>query len=135
MVEIASYTKSNGKYIKIKHDKTYKTQYLHMSKFARGMKRGTKVSQGQTIGYVGSTGLATGPHVCFRFWKNGKQIDHLRENFPPPDPMDAEDLPKFNIVKEKIKVELDRIVVKEPPVLTQNQEGTELSLLADKVAQ
>lgn len=125
VVERASYTRSNGKYIKIRHDKTYQTQYLHMTKFAKGMKKGKKVSQGQTIGYVGSTGLATGPHVCFRFWKNGNQIDHLKENFPPPDPMKKEDLPKFNIVKEKIKTELDRIVVEELPALTYDEATTD----------
>ena len=95
VVIAASYTKSNGKYVKIKHDKTYQTQYLHMSRFAKGMVPGATVTRGQTIGYVGSTGLATGPHVCFRFWKNGRQVDHLRENFPPPDPMPDEYLPAF----------------------------------------
>lgn len=82
VVEEAAYGKGNGKYVKIKHDKTYQTQYLHMSRFAKGIKRGAKVSQGQVIGYVGSTGLATGPHVCFRFWKNGRQVNHLRERLP-----------------------------------------------------
>lgn len=65
----------NGNYVKVKHDKTYSTQYLHMSRFAKGIKVGQKVAQGEVIGYVGSTGLATGPHLCFRFWKNGTQIN------------------------------------------------------------
>ena len=69
------YNGGNGNYIKVKHNKTYTTQYLHMSKFAKGMKKGSKVLQGETIGYVGSTGLATGPHLCFRFWKNGVQVN------------------------------------------------------------
>ena len=90
-----AYTKGNGNYVKIKHDKTYQTQYLHMSRFARNVKRGTAVKQGQTVGYVGSTGLATGPHVCFRFWKNGRQVDHRRENFPPLNPMDDSELPAY----------------------------------------
>lgn len=94
-VERASYTRANGKYVKIKHDKTYQSQYLHMSGFASGIKSGKKVKQGQVIGYVGQTGLATGPHVCFRFWKNGKQINHLRENFPPADPLPENELPLF----------------------------------------
>ncbi len=96
VVTKVSYTRNNGKYVKIRHDKTYETQYLHMSGFAPGIKSGTKVKQGQTIGYVGMTGLATGPHVCFRFWKNGVQINHLRENFPPADPLPSTDLPAFN---------------------------------------
>lgn len=95
VVTKASYTKGNGKYVKIKHDRTYETQYLHMSRFAKGIVPGQTVKRGETIGYVGSTGLATGPHVCFRFWKNGKQVDHFRENFPPPDPMPEEYLPSF----------------------------------------
>lgn len=75
----AGYTSGNGNYIKIKHNASYTTQYLHMSRFAKGIRRGAKVSQGQIIGYVGSTGLASGPHVCYRFWKNGRQVDPLRE--------------------------------------------------------
>jgi len=108
VVEIAGYTKNNGKYVKIKHGKTYKTQYLHMSRFAKGIRKGRAVKQGETIGYVGSTGLATGPHVCFRFWKNGKQINHLRENFPPGDPMSEEEMPLFEEMRDKMIIELTR---------------------------
>jgi len=85
IVTKASYTKGNGKYVKIRHNGTYTTQYLHMSR--RKVKEGQAVRQGDVIGYVGSTGLATGPHVCFRFWKNGQQVDHLREEFPPSTPI------------------------------------------------
>ncbi len=94
-----AYTKGNGNYVKIKHDNVYQTQYLHMSRFASGIRPGVRVSQGQTIGYVGQTGLATGPHVCFRFWKNGRQINHRTENFPPLDPMATEELPAFYEVR------------------------------------
>ena len=85
VVEKASYTGGNGKYVKIRHNGTYSTQYLHMSKIL--VNKGQRVSQGETIGLVGSTGLATGPHVCFRFWKNGEQVDHRREEFPSADPV------------------------------------------------
>ena len=78
----ASYTRNNGNYVKIKHNNTYTTQYLHMSKIKSGIKRNVKVKQGQIIGYVGSTGLATGPHVCYRFWKNGRQVDPYKQNCP-----------------------------------------------------
>lgn len=105
----ASFTRNNGKYVKIKHDKTYETQYLHMQKIAKGIRPGVNVSQGTTIGYVGSTGLATGPHVCFRFWKNKRQIDHLRENFPPAEPMPDEELPDFYEVRDLVKNQLDKI--------------------------
>ncbi|MCB9081338.1 MAG: peptidoglycan DD-metalloendopeptidase family protein [Lewinellaceae bacterium] len=91
----ASYTNGNGNFVKIKHDQTYTTQYLHMQKFAKGIRRGSMVQQGQVIGYVGSTGLATGPHVCFRFWMNGKQVNHLNLSFPPPKPLPADELPAF----------------------------------------
>ncbi|MEL6140892.1 MAG: peptidoglycan DD-metalloendopeptidase family protein, partial [Bacteroidota bacterium] len=66
----------NGNFVKIRHDKQFTTQYLHMQRFAKGIHPGVHVSQGEVIGYVGSTGLATGPHVCFRFWQNGRQVDH-----------------------------------------------------------
>ena len=91
-VVAATYTSANGNYVKIKHNGTYTTQYLHMSRIAKGMRNGTRVEQGQVIGYVGSTGLATRPHVCYRFWKNGKQVDPLRE------PMQRTEPPAIQIV-------------------------------------
>jgi murein DD-endopeptidase MepM/ murein hydrolase activator NlpD len=94
------YTNGNGNFIKIKHDGVYQSQYLHMSKFKSGLRVGSRVKQGEVIGYVGKTGLATGNHVCFRFWKNGRQINHLRENFPPLDPMPAESLPEYFEVRD-----------------------------------
>ncbi|MBI1343795.1 MAG: peptidoglycan DD-metalloendopeptidase family protein [Terrimonas sp.] len=90
------YTRFNGNYVKLKHNGTYTTQYLHMSK--RAVKVGQHISQGQVIGYVGSTGLATGPHVCYRFWKNGRQVDPLREKFPSAIPVSGENLAAFNQV-------------------------------------
>ena len=89
----ASYTKGNGKYVKIRHNGTFTTQYLHMSR--RNVKEGQAVRQGDVIGFVGSTGLATGPHVCFRFWKNGQQVDHLREEFPPSTPIESDHENRF----------------------------------------
>jgi len=83
----AKYKRNNGNYVKMRHNSVYSTQYLHMSKIKSGIKPGVRVSQGDVIGYVGSTGLATGPHVCFRFWKNGKQVDHRREELPPSEPI------------------------------------------------
>ncbi len=103
------YTEGNGKYIKVKHNKTYSSQYLHMHNYAKGIRNGVRVKQGQTIGYVGSTGLATGPHVCFRFWKNGRQINHLREIFPPSKPMKKEDLPLFYDVRDDVVFQLQSI--------------------------
>ncbi|MCB0652623.1 MAG: peptidoglycan DD-metalloendopeptidase family protein [Saprospiraceae bacterium] len=95
VVSMASYTNGNGNFVKIRHDKVYETQYLHMQKFAPGIHPGAQVKQGQVIGYVGSTGLATGPHVCFRFWKNGKQVNHLNLKFPPSLPLPEAELPAY----------------------------------------
>ncbi|OIQ27255.1 MAG: hypothetical protein BM555_06170 [Crocinitomix sp. MedPE-SWsnd] len=107
----ASYSGGNGNYVKIRHDEVYTTQYLHMTGFAPGIKKGVHVMQGETIGYVGSTGLATGPHVCYRFWKNGKQIDHRAEKFPPSIPMPDSLLPDYLKFIEPIKARLDSLPI------------------------
>ena len=80
-----------------------------MSKIAKGMKPGRKVRQGEVIGYVGSTGLATGPHVCFRFWKNGRQVDHLRQKFPPSKPVEQKYMVEYSDLQEKMILLLDDI--------------------------
>ena len=102
VVTKASYTRNNGNYVKIKHNNTYTTQYLHMSKIKSGIKRNVRVKQGQIIGYVGSTGLATGPHVCYRFWKNGRQVDPYKQKLPPGDPIKKENFEDFMIVKDSL---------------------------------
>lgn len=89
VIEKTGYTSGNGNFVKVKHNSTYSTQYLHMSKIAKGMKPGVRVRQGDVIGYVGSTGLATGPHVCYRFWKNGVQVDPRKEKLPEAMELDA----------------------------------------------
>lgn len=104
----AGYTAGNGNYVKIRHNGTYTTQYLHMSKIL--VKRGQYVSQGQIIGKVGSTGLATGPHVCYRFWKNGVQVDPLRQNLPKSEPMPKENLSQYLEYIKPFKKELDSII-------------------------
>lgn len=116
VVTARSFTKGNGNYVKVKHDKVYATQYLHMSRFAKGIKVGTPVNQGQVIGYVGQTGLATGPHVCFRFWKNGKQVNHRTENFPPLNPMDDSELPSFYKVRNDLIASLRDVKYRDPAV-------------------
>lgn len=103
----AGYTAGNGNFVKVKHNSTYTTQYLHMSKIL--VRNGQSVSQGQTIGLVGSTGLATGPHVCYRFWKNGVQVDALKQHLPSSEPMDAKDKPRFLAYSTPLKKELDSI--------------------------
>lgn len=110
VVTAATRSGGNGIYVKIRHNGTYQTQYLHMQKIARGIKPGTRVRQGQVIGYVGSTGLATGPHVCFRFWKNGKQVSHLRERLPEAKPMPTEMLPEYLVHCNKLMAKLRSVV-------------------------
>ncbi len=105
----SSYTGGNGNYVKVKHNDTYITQYLHMSK--RAVKKGDHVKQGEVIGYVGSTGLATGPHVCYRFWKNGKQINHRAEKFPSSIPMVDSLLPSYMAFIAPIKTKLDTMSI------------------------
>lgn len=107
IVEQTGYTAGNGNFVKIKHDRTYSTQYLHMSKIL--VRRGQRVTQGSIIGKVGSTGLATGPHVCYRFWKNGVQVDALRLKLPNSQPMDSRNLPRFMAQMEPLKRELDSV--------------------------
>lgn len=97
----AGYTGGNGYYVKVKHNGTYTTQYLHMSRFAKGIRRGVRVSQGQTIGYVGSTGLATGPHVCFRFWKNGMQVNPLKGKNQSSASVSKKNKEEFELVKKE----------------------------------
>jgi murein DD-endopeptidase MepM/ murein hydrolase activator NlpD len=105
----ATYHKGNGNYVKVKHNSTYTTQYLHMSKIASDVRKGTRVSQGQTIGYVGSTGLATGPHLCFRFWKSGVQVDALKVEVPPSEPIHSKHERTFNYVRDKIIAQLNEV--------------------------
>ena len=81
-----------------------------MSGFAKGIRKGVFVEQGQTIGYVGSTGLATGPHVCYRFWKNGKQINHRVEKVPSSIPMDNSLLPSYEFI-EPIRAKMDAMAI------------------------
>jgi len=111
IVSDASFTSGNGNYVKIQHNKTYSTQYLHMTK--RAVKKGQRVKQGQVIGFVGSTGLATGPHVCYRFWKNGVQVDPLKQNFKIAMPIPNKYRTAFNN-------DIDRVRMEFATVTTQN---------------
>jgi murein DD-endopeptidase MepM/ murein hydrolase activator NlpD len=109
IIENAGYTSGNGNYVKLRHNKTYDSGYLHMSKIAPGMRPGVKVNKGQVIGYVGSTGLATGPHLCFRFWKNGSQIDFLKEQLPSANAIDSRYLREFTIIRDMWKSMIDNM--------------------------
>ncbi len=97
----------NGNYVKIRHNGTYSTQYLHMSR--RAVKVGDIVKQGDVIGYIGMTGNTAGPHVCYRFWKNGVQVDPLKQKLPAAEPMKENIKPVYFNFIESIKKQLDAI--------------------------
>ena len=103
----SSYTRGNGNYVTVKHNATYSTQYLHMKK--RGVKVGQFVKQGDYIGLVGMTGNTSGPHVCYRFWKNGKQVDPLRQKLPEAKPISKGLKEKYLTYMKPIKTQLDNV--------------------------
>jgi murein DD-endopeptidase MepM/ murein hydrolase activator NlpD len=109
----------NGKFVKIKHNSTYSTQYLHMK--AQKVKKGQFVKQGDVIGYVGMTGNTGGPHVCYRFWKHGREVDPFKEKLPAAEPMKKDVKPIFFEFIKPLKYQLDykRVPVKEPEVITE----------------
>ncbi|RMG67842.1 MAG: M23 family metallopeptidase, partial [Bacteroidetes bacterium] len=109
VVTAATFTQNNGNYVKIRHDGTYETQYLHFSAFGEGIQQGVSVRQGQIIGYVGQTGLASGPHVCYRFWKNGVQVDPRQEVLPYAAPLPRREAEDFFVVRDSLQAQLNRI--------------------------
>lgn len=107
------YTRGNGNYVKIRHNSSYETLYLHMKGFAKGIAKGKRVAQGQTIGYVGSTGLATGPHLCFRMYKNGAPVNPHRVKAPSANPVSKESLADFKVIAGELHAQLtDQPLVK-----------------------
>lgn len=117
----------NGNFVKIRHDGTYETQYLHMQRFAKGIRPGTRVAQGQTIGYVGATGLATGPHCCFRFWKNGREVDHLRLNLPQPLPITGAAFTAFAPVRDGLIQMLNKVTYRTSAEIKQTEEQEQMN--------
>lgn len=118
VITTARYDRNNGNYVRIRHNSIYETGYLHMSRFADGIKSGVQVQQGQIIGYVGATGLATGPHLCFRFWQHGRPVDPHRIDLPPADPIHPEHLLTFAERRNRFIEEMglqDRLSL-EPPI-------------------
>ncbi len=98
-----------GNYLKIKHNSVYTTTYMHLSGFAKGITTGSRVSQGQVIGYVGSTGLATGPHLDFRVHKNGSPVDPLKVKAPPVEPVKEVNIVRYILAKDSLLNELQKI--------------------------
>ena len=106
---MAGWTKQGGRAVKIRHNGTYTTVYMHLSGYGKGIRKGVKVKQGDIIGYVGSSGLATGPHLDFRFYRNGKPINPLKVKSPPAEPVKEEYLEDFQKLKEEKLQEIKAI--------------------------
>jgi len=116
----------NGKYVKIRHNGTYSTQYLHMK--AQKVKKGEFVRQGDVIGWIGMTGNTGGPHVCYRFWKNGRQVDPLKEELPQAEPLHDSLKEEYFAYISTYKEQLDciiypKVLLEEEDLLTLNQEN------------
>ncbi|MGC1631325.1 MAG: peptidoglycan DD-metalloendopeptidase family protein, partial [Gelidibacter sp.] len=108
-VEESTQKGGNGKYVKIKHSDTYSTQYLHMSRQA--VKKGQYVKQGDVIGYVGMTGNTSGPHVCYRFWKNGQQVDPFQEKMPTSESIPKHLNDQYIQFIKPLRAQLDKIPI------------------------
>ncbi|MDW3647758.1 MAG: peptidoglycan DD-metalloendopeptidase family protein [Bacteroidia bacterium] len=119
----AAYSGGAGKMVKIRHNSNYTTAYLHLYRYGKDIRAGTKVEQGQIIGYVGSTGLSTGPHLDFRFYKNGVPVDPLKVDPPSSNPVKDEYCTAFMAYRDKMLARLDAI-----------QEDAGLKLLVDKTS-
>jgi murein DD-endopeptidase MepM/ murein hydrolase activator NlpD len=108
------YTRGNGNWLRIQHNSVYATAYLHLSHYGKGIKIGGYVKQGDIIGYVGSTGLSTGPHLDFRFYKNGYPVDPLKVEAPPVKPVKDENRPAYDSLLLLTMERLNDIVM--PPL-------------------
>ena len=119
-----------GNFILIRHNGMYQTGYGHLSAYARGLKVGSRVSQGQVIGYVGATGLATGPHLDFRFYKNGKPVDPLKVDIPAGEPVAPSVFAAFEARRDVMKRKLDAIgrPLFGPPIAVSNEIPEEIHI-------
>lgn len=105
----AGYKSGNGRFIKIRHNSVYSTMYMHLSRFVKGLKKKSKVKQGEVIGYVGSSGLSTGPHLDYRFFINDRPVNPLTVELPPSHPVKKELLNQYEAVRDSIMNKLNQI--------------------------
>ena len=108
----AGWTNGGGNTVKIRHNATYTTSYMHLSRYAKGIKAGVRVSQGDVIGYVGATGVATGPHLDFRVWKDGTPVNPLTLDSPSGEPIKSENLAALDSVHTVYKHIIDSLIVR-----------------------
>ncbi len=109
-VTFAGWRGGYGNLVIIQHDEKYSTRYGHISKFGKGIKNGTNVEQGQIIGTVGATGLATGPHLHFEFRVHGEPVDFMRQDFPNTEPVSKADMPRFELERDAVRPHLDKLL-------------------------
>ena len=109
VVTSVKYEGAGGNTVRIRHNSVYTTAYLHLSKYAKGLKAGQRVRQGEVIGYVGSTGRSTGPHLDFRVWKNGSPINPLKMDSPPAEPINESNRPAFEAAAADYRARIDTI--------------------------
>lgn len=109
VVTSVKYEGAGGNTVRIRHNSVYSTAYLHLSKYAKGLKAGQRVRQGEVIGYVGSTGRSTGPHLDFRVWKNGSPINPLKMDSPPAEPIRKESMEAFAAMHQNYQHRIDTI--------------------------
>ena len=119
LVILSAYKGGGGNSVKIRHNSNYTTGYMHLSRYGKGIRKGVMVKQGQVIGYVGSTGLATGPHLDFRFWKNGRPVDPLKIDPPSANPINEQHKAAYTLVQDKMVQRLDSIPA--PPQISEVQ--------------
>jgi murein DD-endopeptidase MepM/ murein hydrolase activator NlpD len=105
----AGWSGGGGSTVKIRHNSVYTTAYLHLSRYAEGIRAGVRVRQGDVIGYVGSTGVSTGPHLDFRVWKNGMPVNPLTMESPRTDPIRRENLPALDSVTVRYRALIDSL--------------------------
>jgi len=128
VVTLAGWGGGGGKTIKIQHSKEITTQYCHLSKFAPGIRNGASVSQGQVIGYVGSTGLSTGPHLDFRFMKNGKYVNFLTVKGQQAEPLSSSEFADFKAATKGTAAKLQAIPISEPqPEIASSTNGLQFN--------
>ena len=111
MVADIGYNEGSGRFIKIRHNSVYTTMYLHLSRYAKGIKKGAKVQQGHVIGYVGSTGLSTGPHLDYRFYVNGSPVDPLKVEMPPSHPVKEELRAEYEVQRDSVMKLLNKVEI------------------------
>jgi murein DD-endopeptidase MepM/ murein hydrolase activator NlpD len=109
VVTSVKYEGAGGNTVRIRHNSVYSTAYLHLSKYAKGLKAGQRVRQGEVIGYVGSTGRSTGPHLDFRVWKNGTPINPLKMDSPPAEPIKEASRSGFEAAHKEYKARMDTV--------------------------